>query len=117
MVLTSCWNIAAHAIGPDSGTICSLWTSPTRRHARRASARSGLISVKCGSGGLRPTDDRACPGATRASSACGGNFLMAKADQTSPKRISLGWLVCGGMASGALLVPFAVYAVVGVYDA
>jgi hypothetical protein len=46
-----------------------------------------------------------------------GNLLMAKADQTSPKRISLGWLVCGGMASGALLVPFAVYVVVGVYDA
>jgi hypothetical protein len=42
---------------------------------------------------------------------------MAKADQTSPKRISLGGLVCGGMASGALLVPFAVYVVVGVYDA
>jgi hypothetical protein len=42
---------------------------------------------------------------------------MAKADQTSPKRISLGGLVCGGMASSALLVPFAVYVVVGVYDA
>lgn len=41
---------------------------------------------------------------------------MAKADPTSPKRIS--GLVCGGMALGALLVPLAVYGgAVGVYDA
>jgi hypothetical protein len=44
-------------------------------------------------------------------------FAMAKADPTSPKRISLGWLVCGGMALGVLLVPFAVYVTVGIYDA
>jgi hypothetical protein len=42
---------------------------------------------------------------------------MAKADPTLPKRISLGWLVCGGMALRALLLPFAVYVAVGVYDA
>ncbi|HET7382965.1 MAG TPA: hypothetical protein VFJ59_10310 [Pseudolabrys sp.] len=42
---------------------------------------------------------------------------MANADSTSPKRISLGWLVCRGMALGALLVPLAVYVAVGVYDA
>ena len=41
---------------------------------------------------------------------------MAKADPTSPKRIS--GLVCGGMALGALLVPLAVYGgAVELYDA
>jgi hypothetical protein len=44
-------------------------------------------------------------------------FAMAKADPTLPKRISLGWLVCGGMALRALLLPFAVYVAVEVYDA
>ena len=42
---------------------------------------------------------------------------MANADPTSHKRISLGGLVSGGMALGALLVPLAVYVAVGVYDA
>ena len=42
---------------------------------------------------------------------------MANADPTSPKRISCGWLVCRGMALGALLVPLAGYVAVGVCDA
>ena len=44
-------------------------------------------------------------------------FAMGNANPTSHKRISLGWLVSGGMALGALLVPLAVYVAVGVYDA
>ena len=42
---------------------------------------------------------------------------MTNSEPTLPKRISIGWLVCGGTALGALLVPLAVYAAVGVYDA
>ena len=41
---------------------------------------------------------------------------MIDAEPTPPTRISLGWLVCGGMALGALLVPFAIYVAVGVYN-
>src|SRR5262249_37776693 len=41
---------------------------------------------------------------------------MTDAEPTSPKQISLGWLVCGGMALGALLVPFAVFLAVGFYN-
>lgn len=41
---------------------------------------------------------------------------MTDAEPTSPKHISLGWLVCGGMALGALLVPFAVFLAAGVYN-
>jgi hypothetical protein len=44
-------------------------------------------------------------------------FAMANADPTSHKRIRLGWLVCGGMVLGGLLVSLAVYVAVGVYDA
>ena len=42
---------------------------------------------------------------------------MTDVEPTSPKRISLGWLVCGGMALGALLVPLAVFLAVGIYNA
>ena len=42
---------------------------------------------------------------------------MTNSEPTLPKRISIGWLVCGGMALGALLVPLAVHAAVGLYDA
>ncbi|MFY9599379.1 MAG: hypothetical protein WBX05_07600 [Pseudolabrys sp.] len=42
---------------------------------------------------------------------------MTNSEPTLPRRISIGWLVCGGMALGALLVPLAVYAAVGLYDA
>jgi len=42
---------------------------------------------------------------------------MADAEPTWTKRISLGWLVCGGMALGAVLVPIGVYAGVAAYDA
>jgi hypothetical protein len=41
---------------------------------------------------------------------------MTVAKPKSPRRISLGWLVCGGMALGALLVPLAVYIALGIYD-
>ena len=41
---------------------------------------------------------------------------MTDAKPKSPKHISLGWLVCGGVALGALLVPLAVYIAVGIYD-
>jgi len=41
---------------------------------------------------------------------------MTDAEPTPPTRISLGWLVCGGMALGALLVPLAIYLAVGVYN-
>jgi len=41
---------------------------------------------------------------------------MTDVKPKSPKRISLGWLICWGMALGALLVPFAVYIAVGIYD-
>ncbi|MGB9043456.1 MAG: hypothetical protein WCC81_13415 [Pseudolabrys sp.] len=33
---------------------------------------------------------------------------MTNPDPTLPKRISIGWLACEGMALGALLVPLAV---------
>jgi ABC-type xylose transport system permease subunit len=42
---------------------------------------------------------------------------MANADPTSPKRISRDWLVCRGMALGALLVLLVGYVAVGVCDA
>ena len=42
---------------------------------------------------------------------------MTNSEPTLPKRISIGWLVCGSMALGALLVPLAVYIAVGLYDA
>ena len=47
---------------------------------------------------------------------CGNCNAMTDAKPKSPKHISLGWLVCGGMALGALLVPLAVYIAVGIYD-
>ena len=42
---------------------------------------------------------------------------MTDAEPSSPKRITFGWLVCAGMALGALLIPFAVYVGIGVYNA
>jgi hypothetical protein len=42
---------------------------------------------------------------------------MINSEPTLPKRISIGWLVCGGMALGALVVPLAIYVAVGIYDA
>ncbi len=41
---------------------------------------------------------------------------MTKAEQSWSKPISIGWLVCGGVALGALLVPLATYVVAEVYD-
>ena len=41
---------------------------------------------------------------------------MTNAEPTSPKRISVGWLACIGMALGALLVPLAVYVGIAVYN-
>jgi hypothetical protein len=41
---------------------------------------------------------------------------MTHAGPKSPKRISLGWLVCGGMALGALLVPLVVYIAITFYN-
>ena len=46
-----------------------------------------------------------------------GKFRMTNSEPTLPRRISIGWLVCGGMGLGALLVPLAAYAAVGLYDA
>jgi len=41
---------------------------------------------------------------------------MTNTEPTSPKRISVGWLVCIGMTLGALLVPLAVYVTMAVYN-
>jgi len=58
------------------------------------------------------------PNSLQVVSLCDAGLLrtMTDAEPTSPKRISLGWLVCAGMALGALLVPFAVFLAVGLYN-
>jgi len=43
-------------------------------------------------------------------------LAMTNIEPTSPKRISVGWLVCIGMALGALLAPIAVYITIAIYN-
>jgi hypothetical protein len=50
---------------------------------------------------------------------CGASrnrLAMTNIEPTSSKRISVGWLVCIGMALGALLAPIAVYITIAIYN-